>query len=346
MHSVPAFLVLHGTLRTAVPTKTFHLADLDRRIHRLVLGTAHPVFSAQRQADEMFDAYVGLGGSCLDTAPNYLDAELTIGSWLRRRRNRHQIVISTKGGHHKGGRQRVTPEDIRQDLSESLGRLGTDYIDLYVLHRDDMDQPVGPILECLAAEKSAGRILAYGASNWSIPRLEEAAECAAARGLNTFSVSSPQFSLAFPNEPVWPNCLTARDSFSRRWYAENGMPLFAWSPLGSGFFSNSFRPREEMSTQERERSINNPSEVERVYYSENNFRRLARVNQLATQRGVGSSQIALAWALNQPLQLYAVAAPTSPRQLGELFDAFDIDLTAGETAWLELAHDRSVALPA
>jgi aryl-alcohol dehydrogenase-like predicted oxidoreductase len=328
-----------------MPAKTFHLADLDRQIHRLVLGTAHPVFSDQCQADQMFDAYVSLGGNCLDTAPNYLDAELTIGSWLSRRRNRQQVVIATKGGHHKGGRQRVTPEDIRQDLSESLSRLGTDYIDLYVLHRDDMDQPVGPILECLAAEQSAGRILAYGASNWSIPRLEEAAECAASHALNTFSVSSPQFSLAFPNEPVWPNCLTARDSFSRRWYAESGMPLFGWSPLGSGFFSNSFRPREEMSSRERERSINNPSEVERVYYSENNFRRLSRANELAAQRGVSSSQIALAWALNQPLQLCAVAAPTSLRQLHELFDAFDIDLTPSETAWLELAHDRSDALP-
>lgn len=322
-----------------MPSNTFHLDALNRQICRLVLGTAHLVFSDQRQADALYDAFVGLGGNCLDTAPNYLDAELTIGSWLKRRGNREQVVVSTKGGHHKGGRQRVTPKDIREDLSESLSRLGTDYIDLYVLHRDDMDQPVGPILECLAAEQSAGRVLAYGASNWSIPRLEEAAAYAAGHRLNNFCISSPQFSLAFPNEPVWPNCLTARDSFSRRWYAETLTPLFAWSPLGSGFFSNRFRPREEMDVQERERSIDNPSEVERVYYSENNFARLARVNELAAEKGLSSSQVALAWALNQPLSLYAVSAPTSPREMQELFDAFDVELTPDETAWLELARD-------
>lgn len=319
-----------------MPPRFFNLPTLNRDVCRLVLGTTNLVFSNEAEAYKLFDAYVHLGGNCLDTALNYLDAEISIGKWMKLRKNRENVVIETKGAHHNRERKRLTPKDISQDLSESLCRLQTDYIDLYVLHRDDPDQPVDSIIECLAREQHTGRIRAFGASNWSIPRLEEAAAYAASHQLPDFLISSPQFSLGFPNEPVWPNCSTARDKYSRKWYSQTNFPLFGWSVLGAGFFSNRYKRREDMSEQERERSLISPSELERVYYSERNFQRLERVNELAAQKYVSSIQLALAWSLNQPLNLFAVVGPITEREIEELFGAFEIELSTKELAWLDL----------
>lgn len=315
-----------------------YIPFLNRSICHIILGTTDLAFSNQSLSSNLLDTFYQLGGNCIDTALNYLDAELCIGNWMKLRQNRDEIVILTKGGHHNRERKRVTPKDIKQDLSESLKRLQTNYIDLYVLHRDDPDQPAGPILECLAEEVSDGRIKAFGASNWSVSRLEEAAEYTNKHSLPNFSISSPQFSLAFPNEPVWPNCLTARGKHNYTWYLKSNFPIFAWSPLGSGFFSNRFKHRQDMSEEERENSLNNPSEVQRVYYSENNFERLRRVNHLAKQKNIKSIQLALAWVLNQPLNIFAIVGAVTNEEIKELFDAISISLSEDELSWLNLGY--------
>lgn len=81
----------------------------------------------------------------------------------------HRETMRPSESGYEYHRPRVTPEEIRKDLEETLGRLGVDWVDLLVLHRDDPDQPIGPLIECLAAEQANGRIRAFGASNWSIP---------------------------------------------------------------------------------------------------------------------------------------------------------------------------------
>ena len=83
-----------------------------------------------------------------------------------------------------------------------------DKIDLYVLHRDDPEKPVGPIVETLHAAKEAGQVGAYGGSNWGADRLQEANAYAAAHGLTPFAASSPQFSLAVQQEPPWRDCIS------------------------------------------------------------------------------------------------------------------------------------------
>jgi aryl-alcohol dehydrogenase-like predicted oxidoreductase len=317
------------------------LPPLGRPVCRLVLGTTDPAIGDQSYADRLFDAFRRLGGNCLDTALNYLDSEISIGRWMRANRNRAEIVVLTKGAHHDRERQRVTPADIRDDLAASLERLQTDYVDLSVLHRDDPDQPVGPIMECLAEEQRSGRIRAAGASNWTTPRLEEAAEYTESRGLPGFALSSPSFSLPYPNQPVWPNCVTARDREGRRWYARTKMPLFAWSPLGSGFMSGRLPPRSRMTSEERARSLDDPSEVERVYYSERNFERLARAEALARRIGVSTVQIGLAWVLQQPLNIFAIVGPRSVAELEEVFAVTRVQLAPDEMQWLDLESDAA-----
>ena len=265
-----------------------------------------------------------------------------LGDWIRRRGNRADLMIHAKGAHTEGRRQRVTPTDIRCDINETLTCLAVQTVDVFTLHRDDAARPVGPLLECLAEARDAGHLRCYGASNWSRGRLEEADDYADSRGLARFALSSPQFSLAVPNEPSWPGCLDARDAQSRRWYERTQRPLFAWSALALGFFTGRYEPRESLDPAQVAALEADPwtRDVLRVFYSADNFRRRSRAEELAVERGVSATQIALAWVLHQPLALFAVVGPRSVPELEELFAVFDISLTPTELAWLDLGAVR------
>src|SRR5207249_9101 len=127
---------------------------------------------------------------------------------------------------------------------DSLARFKTDYIDLYLLHRDDPTVPVGPIIEVLNEHLKAGRIHAFGGSNWTYQRLQEANAYAAEHGLTPFVASSPNFSLADQIEPPWAGCISisgSQGTAARQWYVQQQMALFTWSSLAGGFFSGRFR---------------------------------------------------------------------------------------------------------
>src|SRR5690606_33885185 len=119
-----------------------------------------------------------------------------------------QVVIVTKGAHPNLDRVRVTPHDITSDLFDSLARLKTDTIDMYLLHRDDPSVPVGPIMEVLNEHHAAGRIRSFGGPSWAVARLREAAAYAEKHDLVPFVASSPQFSLAVQREAPWRGCIT------------------------------------------------------------------------------------------------------------------------------------------
>jgi aryl-alcohol dehydrogenase-like predicted oxidoreductase len=329
---------------------TFHFSiqSVERPVSRLIMGTGFWRRLEQREANEIFDAFVEKGGNCFDTAVHYGDNEDLLGNWMRARNNREELVVHAKGAHHKiihprGAPfeyhcPRVDPEEIKNDLRETLRRLQTDAIDVFALHRDNPDQPVGPIIECLAAEQKAGRIRAFGASNWTIPRIEEANAYAAAHRLPGFVSNSPNLALAFPNEPSWPNCVTACDRFSREWHANRGMPLLGWSCLAQGFFNGQFRPLETLSEKQLKKLMSDRwiANVVRVYYSKRNFDRLRRVQQLADELGVTPTQLALAWVLHQGDHVFAIAGPGTPRETQELFEAFKINLAPDQLSWLNL----------
>ena len=321
------------------------------RVCRLVLGTSLWETLNEAEAHALFDAYVAFGGNCLDTALVYYDIERVIGSWMKARANRAAIILHAKGAHHETirpegaphefHRPRVNPPEIETDIQETLRRLGTDCIDIFTLHRDDPDQPVGPIIECLGAAQRAGRIKAFGASNWPVERLEAATEYARQHGLPSFATSSPHLALAFPAEPSWPNCLTACDRRSRDWYARELMPLLAWSPLALGYFTERYQPWDKLAKTEQQFLLSDrwTADVVRVYYTARNFERRSRAQQLAREKAVSATQIALAWVLHQGNHVFAVVGPRTIPELRELFDAFAISLTSHELAWLNLEVD-------
>jgi len=306
-------------------------------VSRLVLGTMSLSASEKEQSFSLLDAAYATGINTFDAAHVYGggEAERALGAWVGERGLRGSVVVLDKGCHPGGGRMRVTPSDLTADLSESLERLRFDYVDIYMLHRDDPAVDVGPIVETLNEHLAAGRMRAFGASNWRHERIEEANEYAAKRGLAPFAAGSPNYGLAEQVEDPWgPGCVSISGpggAEARAWYARTRTAVFAYSSLGRGLFSG------------RVDRGNFPAAVDgaclKAYCHEVNFRRLDRVRTLAAEKGVAVPQLALAYVLNQPLDVFALVGAATPEECEQDAAAVDIALAPGETAWLDLGGE-------
>ena len=153
-----------------------NVPGIEKPISRLVQGSIMMSTQNFEAGAALFSRIVELGCTCFDTAHDYGngDVERAFGRWLNQSGLRDKIVILGKGAHHSQDRKRVTPFDISADIHDSLARMQVSYIDLYVLHRDNPELPVGPIVEVLNEHKAAGRIHAFGGSNWAYERVQEA----------------------------------------------------------------------------------------------------------------------------------------------------------------------------
>ncbi|OCT15012.1 aldo/keto reductase [Paenibacillus pectinilyticus] len=302
------------------------IKGLDKPVSKLVMGSDFFNLSNGQEVSEILHHYLAIGGNTIDSAHNYSrgQSEQAIGVWLDETGNRDKMVLFTKGAHHDDNGPRVNPDAIRHDLLTSLERMRTDYIDLYGLHRDDPAIPVGVIVEALNEHLEAGRIRAFGGSNWTHQRLQEANDYASQHGLVGFSFSSPNLSLAKPNEPFWAGCVSA-DAEALRWYEAQQFPLLSWSSQARGFFSGRFSPE-----------IRDNADIVRVFYSDENWTRLQRAQQLAEEKGVSAIQIALAYVLSQPFPACALIGPRTEAEMVSCRDGAELVLSAQELAWLDL----------
>jgi aryl-alcohol dehydrogenase-like predicted oxidoreductase len=301
------------------------IAGVEKPVSRLVMGSM--VLNSDRipASYELLDDYRDHGGNAIDTAFVYGGgkSEPAVGSWITERGIREEIVVIAKGAATTD----CTPELVTREMLESLDRLGLDYVDVYLMHRDNVDIPVGEFVDCLNGHREAGRIHAYGGSNWSIARLQEVYDYAASKSVPAFAASSPSFSLANWNEPMWGGCLNATDPESRAWYAQTQMPLLAWSSQASGFFTGRYQK-------------DNPDanrEVARVWFNDGNWERLRRAGELGAQKDVTALQIALAYVLDQPdINIFALIGPQNVDELATSVVAVDVLLTPAELRWLNL----------
>lgn len=315
------------------------------RVSRLVMGSM--VFSTEPEPFEntckLLDRFVEAGGTTVDTARVYAKgtSERAFGEWLKKSDRRNQMVVIGKGAHHDNQtmERRVTPAAIHEDIETSLREMQLDTIDIYILHKDDADAPVGPVVEALNQEVADGRIKAFGGSSWTHQRIAEANAYAAAHQLQPFTVSSPNLALAVPNEPMWLGCVSiAGDAEAQAWYAQTRLPIFAWSSQARGFFSGRYAQGVTEGTTDDEKN------VIRTYFSDANWDRYHRANELAKEKGCIRQQIVLAWVLQQPLEIYALIGPATVEELDNSLGALDVKLSAEEIAWLNLEGERNPLL--
>ncbi len=301
------------------------------------LGAGTVAFTPERfeDAGALLDAFLEAGGNCVDTAHIYGfgKSEMTLGRWFEESGRRDEVFLITKGCHPvvdpddmfaRPWLPRVTPQAIRSDLDESLRRLRTDRVDLYLLHRDEESVEPGPLLEALNQEQEQGRILAFGASNWTVTRIEEANRYASEHGLDGFAVSSPSLSLARPTRMFFPGTLYADDQ-TREWHRDQQFPLLAWSALAVGFASGRLR--------EEDGAVD---DVARIYFTDDNRERLRRAEELSAEKGVSLLEIALAFVLNQPFPVTALVGPSTVPHLEDSLQALEVTLTPEELRFLDL----------
>jgi len=309
------------------------LPSINKPVSRLVQGTVMLDPNDRDAAFGLLDAIFELGCTTFDTAHVYGRGaiERLLGAWLHDRGVRDEVVIIGKGAHPLGGRERVTPEDIDSDIADSLERMGVETIDLYLLHRDNPKLPVGPIVEALDRHVRAGRVSAIGGSNWSTERLAEAIDYANQNGLTPFVAASPNLSLAIAHKPPWEGCISiSADSEAREWYKRTQLPLFVWSSLAGGFFSGRFR---------RDNLAEFDGYLDKLcaesYGAEDNFGRLDRAKELGQELGLTPAQVALAWVLNQPLDVFPLVGCRTGAEFRENAAALDVVLSPEQLAWLE-----------
>jgi aryl-alcohol dehydrogenase-like predicted oxidoreductase len=245
-----------------------------------------------------------------------------LGQWIKRRNVRDQVAVVVKGAHSP----LCTPRDLTRQLKESIGRLQIDHADIYIMHRDNPDIPVGEFVDVLNEHQSAGLIHAFGGSNWQLSRVHEANDYAARNGKTGFAAVSNNFSLARMVDPVWAGCIAASDPESRQWFARTQTPLLAWSSQARGFFLPGRAAPDKTGDKE----------LVRCWYSEDNFQRLARVNEMARKRNVLPINIALAYVLSQPFPTFALIGPRQLSETRTSFAALEIELTPDEVRWLNL----------
>ena len=304
---------------------------VDKPVSRLVLGAMGLHESRMPISCALLDAFYERGGNCVDMAHWYGGGgcERAVGKWMALRGTRDDMVILGKGCHTPFNRPQFIPIQLR----ESLERLGTDTIDLYVLHRDNPDVPVGEWVDALNEQKDAGRIRAFGGSNWTHTRIAEANAYAANKGVTGFGVSSPNFALARWHEPMWgPDCTTAKDPDAYAWYLETQLPVFAWSAQSSGLFTGRYERDDP-----RDRP---PHDHVGVWLNDENFDRLDRAREVADHKGCTAIQIALAYVICQPLNVFALFGPYNLKEALSSLAAVNVKLTDDELAWVNLEIDN------
>ena len=310
------------------------ITGLDKPVSRLVMGCDNqPTLT---HAATMFDHFYDHGGTTFDTAYIYGGGriETYLGHWLRQRDLRDKVTIIGKGAHTPLN----FPDRIKPQLEESLSRLQSEHIDIYFLHRDNLDVPVGEWIDALNEVKDEGLITVFGGSNWSAERAVAAIDYAKANGKTPFAAISNQFSLAEMLDPVWPGCISANTAEYKRILTDQELALLPWSSQARGFFTSRYDSIvEKQSTNKNLRVGLHPSdqEMQRCWFAESNFARRERAVQLAEQRGVGVIHIALAYVLNQPFATFALIGPRDLNETSSSLKALELDLSPEEIEWLE-----------
>ncbi|MEK6343485.1 MAG: aldo/keto reductase, partial [Curtobacterium sp.] len=188
----PLTVAAHEPDRADNPMRYGEIPGVGKRLSRLVMGVDNQLNLAHASA--IFDHFVSRGGNVFDTGYIYGGGTMEgrLGKWIQNRGVREDVVVITKGAHTPF----CDPESLTKQLLESLERQGTDYADIYMMHRDNEDIPVGEFVDVLDEHRRAGRIRVFGGSNWSLARFDEANAYAAANGKHGFEVLSNHFGLA------------------------------------------------------------------------------------------------------------------------------------------------------
>lgn len=307
--------------------RSIRLGATGLRVSRMVLGTM--TFGGQTSEPESFaimDAAAAAGINFIDTANVYPSGaaaqdkgatESLVGRWLKGRRQ--HFVLTTKAGGPmgelpwEGGTSR---KHLQAAIDESLARLGTDYVDLYQLHRDDPNTPLDETLEALDVIVRSGRARHVGVSNWTAWRIARLLGRSEARRLVQPVSVQPRYNLLFREyeRDLFPMCRA------------EGLATLCYNPLAGGLLTGKHRDLAAPEPQGRFGANRAAVYYKERYWDERKFEVVARIVEVARQAGLTPERLSVAWVLAQPGVSCAILGASRAAQLPQVLAAMDTTL--------------------
>lgn len=311
-----------------------------RKLGRTGLSIAPLVFGGNVfgwTADEatsfaMLDRFIDAGFDAIDTADAYSrwvpghaggESETIIGKWLAVDRSRREkVTIITKVGVDLGpGKKGLSEKRILAAVDDSLRRLQTDVIDLYLSHYPDADTPIEETLGAYDKLLKAGKVRAIGCSNYDAAGLRAALDAARAKGLPRYEVLQPEYNLI------------DRSSFEndlRELCIEEELGVITYYSLASGFLSGKYRGEQDLAKSARGSRV-------AQYLNPRGMRILDALDQVAKAHGAKPAEVALAWLIAQRGVTAPIASATSVEQVESLIRSVSLALSPEELRMLDTA---------
>jgi len=285
----------------------------------------HPWSLPEDESRKIIRQALDAGINFFDTANVYSDgtSEEIVGRALGDMGRRDEIVLATKvhgrmhAGPNGGGLSRKA---IMAEIDHSLRRLGTDYVDLYQIHRFDRRTPVEETLEALHDVVKAGKARYLGASSMGAWQLAKLLYTADQHGWTRFVTMQDHYNLLYREEEreMLPLC------------ADQGLGVIPWSPLARGRLTREWDDATERSQTD---------EFGRSLYAETDRAIVDAVAAVAEPRGIARAQVALAWVLSKPVVTAPIVGVTKPGQLDDALAALTVTLSPEEIEQLEAPYE-------
>jgi aryl-alcohol dehydrogenase (NADP+) len=267
-----------------------------------------------------------LGINFFDTANMYSlgVSEEIVGRALKDFTSRDEVVIATKvffPMNEKPNQGGLSRKHIFASLDASLKRLGTDYVDLYQIHRWDYNTPIEETMEALNDLVKMGKVRYLGASSMFAWQLAKAVYISRHNGWSSFISMQNHYNLAYREEEreMIPFC------------REEGIGLIPWSPLARGLLSGN----RTLDGQAKTLRAATDDFAKKLYYSAGDFLIADRVAELAAKKDITPSQLALGWLLNKPAVVAPIIGTSKPTQLEEATKALSVTISTEEEKFLE-----------
>jgi aryl-alcohol dehydrogenase-like predicted oxidoreductase len=298
----------------------------------------HKVSADEKESFAMLDRALDAGINFVDTADVYGQdglSERVFGKWIAERNARDRVVVATKGrfrmapGPNGSGVSRMR---ITRAIDASLARLRTDRIDLYQIHMQDLRTPEEELMRALDDATRAGKIVYFGASNYTAYRLMESLWVADKRNLDRFVTLQALYNLAarsLEREHV-PLC------------TKFGLGILPWSPLASGLLSGKYRRGQEPPAGSR---LAQWKDRYKGFDTEKNWTIVDALVGVAKELDKSPSQVALAWLLAKPVVSSVIFGARTVAQLEDNLGAGDLELPADAVATLDAASAPDVGYP-
>ncbi|MBN2502889.1 MAG: aldo/keto reductase [Anaerolineales bacterium] len=310
-----------------------NLGKTGLKVSRICLGMmsyGSPEWNAwvldEEQSRPFIQRALEMGINFFDTANAYSSgvSEEVTGRALKDFTKREEVVIATKvyfPYNDKPNQGGLSRKHIMRAVDDSLRRLGTDYIDLYQIHRWDYDTQIEETLEALHDVIKAGKVRYIGASSMYAWQFTQALYLADLHGWTRFVSMQNQYNLIYREQEREMNPLCI----------DQGIGLIPWSPLARGFLSGKYKRGEEPASAR----YDSDRLLSYRYFQDNDFDVVERVVELAERKDISPAQLALAWVLHKPGVTAPIVGATKMNHLEEAVAALDIALDAEDLAYLE-----------